>query len=331
MVKRSVTFWVGRRMIDRMDWGDSLLNYRMTVRNFSNVKWHCGMNWKGNSCVIDWRVCVDDVLSLRCRSWGRSFNRCRSWSGSWCRSRYGSWSWCRSCYGSWSWCWSWSRSRSRCRGRSRSWCSNRSWCWCRSRGWGRSRCWLGFLGGWCRCRYCNRGRLRLLLFTKGIHNQLIFREDIILHLSLSVIAIFREVSITTIVVLALSVMALHMMGWVEHWIFIMIHSSIFVEIIVVRIAHRVIHIEEVRVVVHVVISVRVRGMSVMSLICCFLLLLLLLSWLWLFLLIFTILTTVLFTVFLLDRLLEFGLLLLGWNWLCRLGQLSGSLNFRGRP
>ena len=49
VVKRSVTFWVGRRMIDRMDRGDSLLNYRMTVRNFSNVKWHCGMNWKGNS------------------------------------------------------------------------------------------------------------------------------------------------------------------------------------------------------------------------------------------------------------------------------------------
>lgn len=111
--------------------------------------------------------------------------------------RFGGWGWLWVL--GWRWSWSWSRRRSRCRCRCYGWGWSWSWCW----NWLRlflrsSRCicwlfsWFLFLWG----LWCWGGLSRFLeIFTKSMSDKILFRKNIILHLSSCVVRILWEVSI----------------------------------------------------------------------------------------------------------------------------------------
>ena len=102
----------------------------------------------------------------------------------------------------------------------------------------RSRSWLL----WSRHRF----RLGLLfLLADSVRFESILGNNIILHLTSSTICVFREVSITSMIVLLLSVMTLNMMGLVEFWVFIVINSCVFIEIIIVRVGHGIVKVKEI--------------------------------------------------------------------------------------
>ena len=70
-------------------------------------------------------------------------------------------------------------------------------------------------------------------------------DNVVFHLACSVIRVLREVSVTRVVVLLLGVVVLDVMRWVPVWVFIVIDSRFFIQVIVVRVTHWVIEVKQV--------------------------------------------------------------------------------------
>ena len=75
------------------------------------------------------------------------------------------------------------------------------------------------------------------------------------------VGIIWEISVTRLIVLLLSVVALHMVSWVVNRVFIMVNSSGLIKIIVASIAHWVVIVEKVGIVPRLVKPLRVTSLT----------------------------------------------------------------------
>ena len=81
------------------------------------------------------------------------------------------------------------------------------------------------------CRYWLRCLLLdwfLHLFAKSVGNQLLLGHLLVLVLTCGVIRVFGEVAVTRVVVLLLTIVSLHVVGWVIDGVFIVITACILV-------------------------------------------------------------------------------------------------------
>ena len=160
-------------------------------------------------------------------------------------------------------------------GRSRGWLLRRLWSRLLRSRWGRRRgrlCLLGRCrrGGWLGGRRSFRWfLLRLsgwfldaILLTEGMSDQIMLRNDIILHGSCRVVGILWEVSVARVIVFFLCIVALHMVSWVVYRVFIMVNSGVLIQIIVVCVAHWVVEVEQVVMMVILQVSMLVMPLGV---------------------------------------------------------------------
>ena len=68
------------------------------------------------------------------------------------------------------------------------------------------------------------------------------------------VRILWEVSITRVIVLFLSIVTLHVMGWLIPGVFVMINTCILVQIVIVYISHGIIKVEQIMVVMLLQVS-----------------------------------------------------------------------------
>lgn len=97
-----------------------------------------------------------------------------------------------------------------------------NWSRCRSRSW---------LWSW--CGLWSWFNLFHMFSSKNMINKLFWAYNIILHLACSMVRVFREVPITGMVVLSLSVVPLDMMARVHVGILVMVNTSLFIDVIIV--------------------------------------------------------------------------------------------------
>ncbi len=153
------------------------------------------------------------------RNWRRLWSRCGSRSGS--GRRRGRWlDW----YRLWSGC--------------------RSWSWSRCGGWSGSRG-----GSWFyRCRLRCRRLLwffRLWVNAESMGHKLVCTDNIVLHLTSSMVGIFREVSVTRVIILLWCVGLSDVVCPMVVGILVVVLASVFIKVVVVRVTHWVIKVEQV--------------------------------------------------------------------------------------
>lgn len=76
-------------------------------------------------------------------------------------------------------------------------------------------------------------------------DELILRDDVVVHLTSSVVRVLGEVLVTSMVVLPLGVVPLDVMRLMGVRVLIVVNTGLLVEVVVVRVRHRVIKVKEI--------------------------------------------------------------------------------------
>jgi hypothetical protein len=105
------------------------------------------------------------------------------------------------------------------------WCRNLCRLWCRC-------------GHWCRCWLNN-------CLAKSMGKQILLGHNIVLHLACCMVRLLWEVSLARVIVLLFSVLVLNVMRGVMMRVFVVVNTSVFIQVIVIRIAHGVIKVVEI--------------------------------------------------------------------------------------